>query len=296
MRPTRPPATGFGFRAAASSELAGDLELVVARAGRITTPVRTRHRGVLRLMRPLYLDDSGQLTYVVVNPGGAYFGERYRTAIDVGCSAHLLVASQGATRIHRTPREPAQHTAEFTLRSGSRFEYMPDQTIAYRDADYRQTITVRAAPDAQAFLGEIVTPGWDPNGERFTYAGMRLRVNVVTECDSRPVCTDNMLLQPAAVGGAIDGIGHLEGMSHVGSALILGEHVTDPYADRVHETLSDLGLAKVGVTSGSRHDVSWLLVRALATSTDDLHTMIYAVNELDRAVTTGQRRLDLRRY
>ena len=295
---TATPAVGTEpvFRAASTSDLAGDLELVVARSGRITSPTHTRHRGLMRLMQPLYLDDSGQLTYIIVNPGGAYFGERYRLAIDVGASAHLLVASQGATRIYRTPHEPAQHSATFTLGAGSRFEYMPDQTIAYRDADYRQMTSVRAAPDAQAFFGEIVTPGWDPDGKRFTYAGLHLRVEVVTEAEGRPVYIDNLLLEPASIGGAIEGIGYLEGMSHVGSVLILGDHLTDTYADRVHDTVDGLDLDKVGVTAGSRHGVSWLLVRALAASTDQLHAMIYAVNELNRGATTGQGHLNLRRY
>jgi hypothetical protein len=38
------------------------------------------------------------------------------------------------------------------------------------------------------------------------------------------------------------------------------------------------------------------MVRALADSTDALHALVYGVNEFDRAATTGQRRLDLRRY
>lgn len=297
MTATHTALTGFGpTGAAATGVVAGDLEIVVARTGRITSPAHTRHRGVLRLMQPLYLDDSGQLTYMIVNPGGAYFGERYRLAVDVGPSAHLLVTSQGATRIYRTPHEPAQHAATFTLRSGSRFEYLPDQTIAYRDADFRQTTMVRAAPDAQAFFGEIVTPGWDPDGKRFTYAGLHLRVEVVTESDGRPVYIDNVLLQPAVIGGAIDGIGYLEGASHMGSVLILGDHLTAASADRVHDTVNELVLAKVGVTFGTQHGVSWLLVRALAASTDQLRTMIFAVNGLDRAATSGQPHLDLRRY
>lgn len=299
MTDVRPAGVGLGFRAAVASpaaDPAGHLELVVARTGRVTSPVHTRHRGVLRLMQPLYLDDSGQLTYVIVNPGGAYFGERYRLEIDVGPAAHLLVASQGATRIYRTPREPAHQSVAFTLRAGSRLEYVPDQTIAYRDADYRQMTTVRAAPDAQGFFGEIVTPGWDPEGERFTYARMQLCVEVVTESDGRPVCIDNMLIQPASIGEAIDGIGYLEGASHVGSVLLLGDHLTSGYADRVHDTVDALELSKVGVTSGARLGVSWLLVRALAASTDQLRAMILAVNELDRAATTGQGHLDLRRY
>nr|NLD41206.1 urease accessory protein UreD [Actinomycetales bacterium] len=286
----------LGFRAAPKSEggYAGTLFLSVARRGGRTQPVRTEHGGVLRLMKPLYLDDSGQLTYVVVNPGGAYFGEACRFEVEVAPSSHLLLSSQGATRIYRTPEDPAVQDASFTVGAGGRFEYVPDQTIAYRDADYRQTTSLVVAPDAQAFVGEIVTPGWDPDGKPFTYTGMRLRLGVRHE-DGGLVCADNVRIVPADIGSEIDGDGYMESASHMGSVLVVGPHTADPsYVERVRELVGpDM---RAGVTTGSRHGVSWLMVRALADSTDALYRLILDVNEHDRSVTTGQGRLDLRRY
>jgi urease accessory protein len=257
--------------------------------------VRTDSAGVLRLMKPLYLDDSGQVTYIVINPGGAYFGETCRLEVDVQPGASLLLSTQGATRIYRTPGDPAVQQTAVRLGAGSRMEYVPDQTIAYRAADYRQTTTITVVPDAQAFIGEIVTPGWDPDGAPFTYAGMRLRIDVLRDGGGL-VCTDNVRLAPAAIGPAIDGIGYLEGASHMGSVLVLGAHTQGSYVDAVRSLAQDSGLPKVGVTTGSRHGVSWLMVRALAPSTDALRALILTVNELDRSHTTGQARLDLRRY
>lgn len=288
--------SALGFKAATTTYYAGEMRLGVANTGSRTTPVVTESHGVLRLLRPLYLDDSGQLTYIIVNPGGAYFGEKYRMVVDVHERAHLLLASQGATRIYRTPHEPAEQVIDFTLEPGSRLEYVPDQTIAYRDADYRQMTTVKAAPDATAFFGEIVTPGWDPEGLHFTYSAMHLRFDVVTRSDARPVLIDNLRIQPQSIGEAISGIGHLEGASHLGSVVILGPHTGGAYADAVREVVDSCEIENAGVTSGERHGVSWLMVRALASSTDSLHKMITAVNILDRSTTTGQGILDLRRY
>lgn len=289
-------AASLGYRKAVSGNIAGSIRMSVARRGERTGPVTTDGYGVLRLMQPLYLDDSGQVTYIIVNPGGAYFGEKYHMEIDAQPGAHLLVSSQGATRIHKTPINPAVQEATFTLGAGSRVEYMPDQTIAYKDADYRQFTKIVTAADAQGFFGEIVTPGWDPDDARFTYSGMQLRINVHSIAGDGYVCTDNVRLEPAAIGRSIDGIGYLEGASHMGSILILGPHTGGDYQDAVRELLTQTGPAKVGVTSGTRHGVSWLMVRALADSTDVLNAMILTVNEMDRSVTTGQSRLNLRRY
>lgn len=289
--------TSLGFRKAApASGAAGWLDLSVAAFDGVSCPVRTRHGGVLRLMRALYLDDSGQVTYVVINPGGAYFGEAYQLDVEVEPGASLLLASQGATRIYRTPREPAVQRAAFHVREGARLEYIPEQTIAYRDADYRQFTTITVAPDAQVFLGEVITPGWDPQGRRFTYAGLRLRLDVVTE-QGRAVCTDNLGIRPAEMGASLDSVGHLEGASHMGSVLAVGPHTaTEDYLDRAHAVVQESGLTRAGVTTGTRHGISWLMVRALADSTDALTALCHALNEVDRAATTGQARLHLRRY
>lgn len=286
--------TSLGFAKATPNEVAGSLRLSVARRGARTHPVTTESFGVLRLLQPHYLDDSGQVTYILVNPGGAYFGEEYRLNVDVLQDASLLLTSQGATRIYRTPQRPATQHAEFALGAGARLEYLPDQTIAYRDADYRQITRVKTHPTSQAFFGEIVTPGWDPDDVRFTYAGMRLRLEV--HCEGGFVCIDNVNIRPADLGPAISGIGHLEGASHLGSALIIGPHTSGRYADAVREVVDARSNIKAGVTSGTRHEVSWVMVRALAHSTDQLSALLRDVNELDRSITTGQGRLDLRRY
>ena len=82
----------------------GELELgITARPGR-SVATHQFHRGALRVLRPHYLDASGQVTYTVVNPGGAYLdGDRYRVAVTVGDGADLLLTTQSATKVYRTP-------------------------------------------------------------------------------------------------------------------------------------------------------------------------------------------------
>lgn len=304
-------ARSFGFRPAVTGEVAGSLQLAVARQGRVTRPIKTESRGVMRLMRPLYLDDSGQVTYFIINPGGAYFGEKYEINVDVGPHANLLLSGQGATRIYKTPRQPAVQEMTMTLAPKSRLEYLPDQVIAYRDARYRQDTKVSMVPDAQCFIAEIVTPGWDPGDDKFTYAGMHLRTEVyahrgaAVDIDNDQaagagafglVCIDNVRIEPGTIGKALHGIGYMEGATHMGSILIFGAHTRGDYIEAVRDIVDEWGPARTGVTGGERHGVPWVMVRSLGTSTDELYRMILAVNEYDRAVTTGQSRADLRRY
>lgn len=83
----------------------------------------------------------------------------------------------------------------------------------------------------------------------------------------------------------------------MGSVVIVGPQTAAlSYADDVRALIAELGTERAGVTTGSRHGVSWLMVRALAGSTDELVELERSVNAYDRSVTTGQGRLDLRRY
>ncbi|BAS06719.1 urease accessory protein UreD [Arthrobacter sp. Hiyo4] len=65
---TGAPAPELPVRRAAV-ELAGTLALTVGVRGGRCIATSQYHQGALRILRPHYLDDTGQVCYVVVNPG-----------------------------------------------------------------------------------------------------------------------------------------------------------------------------------------------------------------------------------
>lgn len=288
----------MGFRSAKplSGEPAGALNLRVGRRGGVTRPVTTSSRGVLRMMQPLYLDDSGQVTYMVMNPGGAYFGERYHYEIETLPGSSLLLTTQGATRIYKTPVQAAEQEMIFRLSAGSRLEYLPDQTIAYRNAAFKQFTQIVTPRDAQGFFSDVVTPGWDPDGTHFTYTDLHLRLELLEETTRGKVCVDNIRMRPHETGDLLTAVGYLEGGTHMGTVLITGPHIHGTYEDDVAEIVNRASMERLGITSGTRHGISWLVVRAIGNSTDELRELILQVNEYDRSVTTGQGKLDVRRY
>ncbi len=108
-----------------------------------------------------------------------------------------------------------------TLAPKSRLEYLPDQVIAYRDARYRQDTKVSMVPDAQCFIAEIVTPGWDPDDDKFTSRACTC-ARKCTPIRQDFVCIDNVRIEPGTIGKALHGIGYMEGATHMGSILIFG--------------------------------------------------------------------------
>ncbi|MGX5715481.1 urease accessory protein UreD [Arthrobacter sp. MAHUQ-56] len=275
----------------------GELELVVAVRGQCSVASHQYHRGALRVLRPHYLDDSGQVCYVVVNPGGAYLGaDLFLLDVEVGDSASLLLTTQSATKVYRTPGSFAEQRMSLRLGEGARLELMPDQLIAYREASYRQRTAVTLQPSSTLVMAEVVTPGWSPDGAAFRYEEVRLRneIHVETDHGTQLLALDNLLIRPSL--GDVTGLGFMEGYSHLGSLVVVDPRVDQALADELHhvtagcDALTGLSLtATVGGTTG-------LVLRSLSNSTGELNRLLGACANLLRDRWHGQGPLNLRKH
>lgn len=272
----------------------GRLELILAPRGERTVAVHQFHTGALRVLRPHHLDGSGQPCFVVVNPGGGYLGgDRYELDVTVEASGTALVTTQSATKVYRAPAAPARQDVRFTLGPGAVLEYLPDQLIAYANADYVQHTTVEMDPTACFVAGEVVTPGWAPDGTSFRYRSVVLRTEVVM-C-GRTVVLDNLRLRPGE--DAVAELGFLEGRSHLGSLLVVDPRVDRGLIDRVHDRLTAAESRMPGLRCGvSPLPVPGLVVRALGPGSDELTELLLDISALLRSEWMGQPRVDLRKY
>ncbi|WP_153007951.1 urease accessory protein UreD [Kocuria rhizophila] len=339
--PGRGPAGSAEARngaAAASSpaEWAGQLRLSVAERNGRSYAARQFHEGALRVLRPHYLDRSGQVTYTVVNPGGAYLGaDAYLLDVAVERDASLVLTTQSATKVYRTPQGPATQDMTVRLGPGSCLEHVPDQLIVYRGGSYLQRTRVDMDPAASLLLAEIVTPGWSPSGASFAYDELRMRteVRVTPPVPSTPtgqdrpaergearygthpaalfealgapssgartrrLVVDQLRIRPGAHGD-MTGVGFMEGFSHTGQLVIADARLTD----EVHEGLTELVDASrthSGITRagvGEPYGVRCVCVRSLAHSTEDIAALHRAVVNLLRKRWRAQPPLRLRKY
>ncbi|WP_314212026.1 urease accessory protein UreD [Pseudarthrobacter equi] len=275
----------------------GELELVVAeRAGR-SFAAHQYHRGALRVLRPHYLDDSGQVCYVVVNPGGAYLGaDLFLLDVEVGEGADLLLTTQSATKVYRTPGSFAEQRMSVRLGEGARLELMPDQLIAYREASYRQRTSVTLRPSSNLVMAEVVTPGWSPDGAAFRYEEVRLRneVHIETDEGTQMLALDNLLIRPPL--GDVTGLGFMEGFSHLGSLVVVDARVDQALADHLHHLTAGYD-ARTGVTlTRTVARTTGLVLRSLSNSTGELNRLLAACADLLRERWHGQGPLNLRKH
>jgi urease accessory protein len=286
-----------GFRQAQSPEPMGELELVVAVRGGRSVAAHQYHRGALRVLRPHYLDDSGQVCFVLVNPGGAYLGaDLYAIDVEVAAGARLLLTTQSATKIYRTPGSFAEQRMTLRLGEGAQLELAPDQLIAYREASYRQNTHITVRPSSCLVMAEVVTPGWSPDGASFRYEELRLRteIHVATSGGTELLALDNLLIRPPL--NDVTGMGFMEGRSHLGSLVVVDPRVDQGLADEFHALTAGYD-AYTGVSlTASIGGTTGLVLRSLSDSTEELNRLLGACTALLRERWHGQAPLNLRKY
>ncbi|MDI3329421.1 MAG: urease accessory protein UreD [Micrococcus sp.] len=270
----------------------GQLRLRVGQRGGRGIATSQYHQGALRVIRPHYLDASGQVAYTIVNPGGGYLGgDVYDIDVQVQEGARLLLTTQSATKVYRTPGEPAVQHMHVQLSPGASLEYVPDQLIAYRGASYRQETVVELAADSSLVMCDVVTPGWSPDGEPFRYHEVRIRNEI--HRDGRLLALDNLLIRPGDPDAPLSGMLFLEDYSHLGAMLVVDPRVDADLVRDIEDVLGSLDPdGQLGVSLLNRPGFA---LRALSRSTDTLNTMLHAAVDVLRARWFGQQPLKLRK-
>ncbi|MFJ5697416.1 urease accessory protein UreD [Arthrobacter sp. NPDC093139] len=275
----------------------GELELRVEVRGGRSVAAHQYHRGALRILRPHYLDESGQVCYVFVNPGGAYLGaDLYVIDVEVAEGAKLLLTTQSATKIYRTPGSFAEQRMTLRLGERAQLELAPDQLIAYREASYRQNTRITVQPSSSLMMAEVITPGWSPDGASFRYEELRLRNEIHVENGGRTelLALDNVLLRPSL--NDVTGMAFMEGFSHLGSLIVVDQRVDQALADELHALTAGhdayTGVSLTGAVSGT----TGLVLRSLSDSTEELNRLLRACTALLRGQWYGQAPLNLRKY
>lgn len=219
-------------------------------------------QGAFKVMRPVYHNGSNQPCYYLLNPGGGYLdGDTYRMRVTVGEQAMVTLTTQSATKVYRTPTKQAYQEAEIFLQGDSHLQYLPDPLIAYKAASYYQKTVFRMEKGASLLYTDILTPGWSPDGETFSYDSIRLKTEVYLE--NELIVFDHIHLNPGEK--PMDSLGLMEGYTHLGSFLIVGEQTDTELEEKLVEVIDEQGGDfKAGISQLSKAGLS---IRIMANTT-----------------------------
>ena len=214
----------------------GQLDLTVFNNGHRSVARDIFFEKALKVIRPIYLNQSPIPTFYIVNVGSGYLdGDRYRLNINLEDDAQVTLTSQGATKIYKTPNDHVEQYQKFNLGNHSYMEFVADPIIAYEDAKFYQHNTFNLEKDSSMFYTDILTPGYSSDDQDFTYNYMHL-VNEIY-VDNELVTYDNMLLDPKK--NQINSIGYMEDFTHLGSAYFIHPEVNQNFIDEVYECIAN---------------------------------------------------------
>jgi urease accessory protein len=175
----------------------GRAELYFTRRGRRTILSRQYATVPAQIIRPFYTpDDECAYVYLLTPTGGMLGGDRLDIHIVLEPGAQVCLTTASATKVHPSLDLPAEQDLVIELGPGSSLEYLPEPTILFREARWRQRTIVRRAADSRLLLSEGWSAGRVARQEVFAFSSLDTTLEIYT--DERLSVFDRMRLHPAS--------------------------------------------------------------------------------------------------
>lgn len=170
------------------------------------------------------------------------------------------------------------------------FEYIPDPLIGYKDARYLQKNVIRMEKGATLVYSDMLTPGWSPERNLFSYGMLQLKNEIYLEDEL--VVFDHLKLEPSRQ--QMGTVGLMEGFTHLGSMIVVCDKMTVRFLDELHDALEDYRTnSKIGL---SQLTVPGFTLRVLANSTQTIEKIFSECHRLIREQWLDKKAVFLRKY
>jgi urease accessory protein len=175
----------------------GRAELHFTRRGQRTILQRQYATVPAQIIRPFYApDDARAYVYLLTPTGGMLGGDRLDIHIVLEAGAQVCLTTASATKVHPSTDLPAEQSLVIDLGPGSSLEYLPEPTILFREARWRQHTIVRRAADSRLLFTEGWSAGRVARQEVFAFSSLETEVEVYTA--DRLSLFDRMRIRPAS--------------------------------------------------------------------------------------------------
>lgn len=252
----------------------GHLELTYGRVGQATQMLHSRMQAPLKVQRSLY-PEGEEICHTVMlhTAGGIVGGDRLSINIDLQPETQALITTAAANKIYRTNGLEAQQTIHIQVAEAACLEWLPQETIVFDQALYRQTTRINLAPGAHWLGWELTRFGRTARGEQFLAGEWRSHTEVWQQ--GKPLWIDRQWL-PGSQETFHSPHG-LAGCPIVGSFAYVGQEVSPELVEQAR-SLWQGDRGEAGVT----RLISGLLCRYRGASTIEARQWLIAVWQLLR--------------
>ena len=227
----------------------GSLNLVYANRDGATQIIHNQMQAPLKVQRPFYPEGKEICHSVILHTaGGVVGGDRLSSHFHLEPNAKALITTAAAGKIYRSSGQESQQNIEIQVESGANLEWLPQETIVFSGASYRQNLRVELAPTASILLWEITRFGRTARGEKFLSGKWRSHTEIWQQ--NNPLWIDRQWLE----GGEkmLESPHGLAGKPVVATLAWIGATVTTEILEKVRALSSEAtiypGNSIVGVT------------------------------------------------
>ncbi len=162
-----------------SNQWHGSLNLVFAKVQNKTGLIYNQVQAPLKVQRPFYPEGSEVCHSVVLHTaGGIVGGDRLDLNFHLQPEAKALITTAAASKIYRSNGLQARQSIHMQVDADATLEWLPQETIVFNGAIYRQDLKVELAPKASWLGWEITRFGRSARGERFLQGEWRSHTEV----------------------------------------------------------------------------------------------------------------------
>jgi urease accessory protein len=155
------------------------LRLRFADDGGATRLIERAHSGPLRVQKPLYPEGPRICHAIVIHPpGGVVGGDCLEIDAAAGAGSHAFLTTPGAAKWYRANGRVSRHDVRIHAGAGAAFEWMPQETIFFDDANVMLDHDVQLEEGARYIGGEILCFGRRASGETFRRGVIRQRTSI----------------------------------------------------------------------------------------------------------------------
>jgi len=251
----------------------GSLNLIYGKRNNSTQILASQNQAPLKIQRPFYPEGSEVCHSVILHTaGGVVGGDRLSINIELQPITHALITTAAASKIYRSNGKVAQQNINIKVDSHACMEWLPQPTILFNGAEYRQNLKVELAPEAIWMSWEIIRFGRSARGEKFLSGNWQSYTEVWQE--SYPLWIDRQLLKGESE--MVDSLLGLAGNCVVGSFVFVGQSVTAEVVTNIRALWEGLDSNISGETGVTRIPKG-MLCRYRGKSTIDVKNWFHSV-------------------
>jgi len=171
----------------------GKLNLIYNHSQNKTKLIQTKNQAPLKIQRPFYPEGKSICHSVILHTaGGIVGGDRLSSTIHLQPQAKALITTAAANKIYRSNGLQARQNIEIKIDNNACLEWLPQETIVFNSANYRQDIRIILATEANFIGWEITRFGRTARKEKFVQGEWRSHFEIWR--NNKPLWIDRQYL------------------------------------------------------------------------------------------------------